>query len=143
MVITLLNQVSTRNKETATSGPRDAAARGNSQQHLPGNSELLMEKELKPKGRRDAPAGKTFHSLNFTNHMGRAADWKWWQHPAPAGARISSRILRQEQGLPGARAPKSPSPAPSGPNPTCTGGCSLKYSRKETQSTLQPESKQK
>lgn len=67
LVITLLNQVSTRNKGTATSGPRDAAAQGNSQQHLPGNSELLMEKQLKPKGRQDAPAGKTFHSLNFTN----------------------------------------------------------------------------
>lgn len=154
--------MSTRNKETATSGPRDAAPRGNSQQHLPGNSELLMEKQLKPKGRQKMLLQGRHISLpelykpKGWGELLTGSSGGIWQHPAPSGVPAWGQGQLQDpqhgrnrdcQGLMQCmnnHAAKSPSPAPSGPNPTWAGGQnSLKYSRKETQSTLQPESKQK
>lgn len=51
----------------------------------------------------DAPAGKTFHSLNFTNQRdGESGSTQPPQGSRP-GARMSSR-MRQEHGLPGTHA---------------------------------------
>lgn len=100
----------------------------------------------------DAPAGKTFHSLNFTNQRDggelltgsggstQPPQGSLLQHPEQGRNRNCQGLM---QWMKNHAANHLPQPL-FWANPTRAGGQnSLKYSRKETQSTLQPESKQK